>query len=282
MENDRLGRNLGWWASRPPIRMATETVANPVYDRDGRSPMILESQLTLPPAFKGFNPRGAMRIYYRNLPHWRQPGATYFLTFRLADSIPASVMEEMEAERLLWIRNLNDANAKVGGEISETLWEDYQAFLVRTMRRYESVMDACHGSCLLKHSVAREIVSNALLHFNGDRCEVHGFVVMPNHVHVAVRPLSDWQPEHLLHSWKSFTVHEINKRLGQSGDLWQDDTWDRIVRDAGHWFRVMRYLLRNPSRAKLLQGESTTWVWERLVDRNASRVMEEGIVEEPW
>ncbi len=56
------------------------------------------------PHFRPFNPRGPLRNYVRNLPHWRQPGATYFVTFRLIDSIPSRVLAIWHEERNHWLR----------------------------------------------------------------------------------------------------------------------------------------------------------------------------------
>lgn len=242
----------------------------------------LEEHFRLPTSFRGFNPRAATRIYHRNLPHWRQPGATYFLTFRLGDSVPQDVLDEVQRERVAWHRRLDEERAKHGDNLPEEILEDYEAFLLRVYRRLEKAMDAGHGSCLLRDSKTREMVSNALLFFHQQRCETQGFVIMPNHVHLCVRPLGEWQPEQLLHSWKSFTTHEINKRLGREGSLWQEDTWDRIVRDDAHWFRVMRYIMRNPGNAKLLHEQSTVWVWNEMLDVNAFVVREDAPDEEPW
>ena len=242
----------------------------------------LEEHLRLPMNFRGFNSHAAMRIYQRNLPHWRQPGATYFITFRLGDSVPADVLDEVQRERDTWHRRLAEERAKHGDPIPEEILEDYQAFLVRTCRRLEKVMDTGHGSCLLRDPKTRAVVSDALLFFHKERCEMHGFVVMPNHVHLAVQPLGDWQPEQLLHSWKSYTANQINQLAGRAGSLWQEDTWDRIVRDDAHWFRVMRYIMRNPGIAKLLDGESTVWVSNEVLDVNAFAVHEDAPDDEPW
>ena len=54
------------------------------------------------PAFRPFNPEGELRVYVRNLPHWRQPGATYFVTFRQDDSIPQGVLAEWQDVRERW------------------------------------------------------------------------------------------------------------------------------------------------------------------------------------
>ncbi len=242
----------------------------------------LEEHLRLPANFQGFDPSGAMRIYRRALPHWRQPGATYFITFRLGDSVPADVLDEVQCEREAWHRRLDEAHARHGAQIPEDIFEEYHAFLTRTYRRLEKIMDSGHGSCLLRDPKTREIVSDALRFFDGQRCEMHGFVVMPNHVHIGVRPVGDWQPEQLLHSWKSHTAHEINQRLGRTESLWQEDTWDRIVRDDAHWFRVMRYIMRNPGNAKLLDGQSTVWVSNAVLDVNASVIREDATNVEPW
>lgn len=237
----------------------------------------------LPPDFQSFSPHRAFRNYERNLPHWRQPGATYFLTFRLQDSLPQSVIDELEIERKAWRQRIAHELAINGGQLSATTSDDYEAFLVRRCRRIESVMDEGHGACVLKRPNIREIVDAALLHFHGERCEMHAFVVMPNHVHLAVKPLGDWQAEDLLHSWKRFTAREINKRLGTTGQLWQEDTWNRIVRDETHWHKVMRYIVRNPAKAKLWNGESTVWVNPHVIGESEGVLREEpAFEEEPW
>jgi hypothetical protein len=56
------------------------------------------------PGFKSFDPNAALRIYRRNLPHWRQRGSTYLVTFRQADSIPANVLRKWAGERDTWYR----------------------------------------------------------------------------------------------------------------------------------------------------------------------------------
>jgi hypothetical protein len=63
-----------------------------------------ESQATAGPTFRPFNPEGTFRVYIRNLPHWRQPGATYFVTFRQDDSVPTKVLAEWLDIRERWYR----------------------------------------------------------------------------------------------------------------------------------------------------------------------------------
>lgn len=240
-------------------------------------------QLRLPEGFMGFNSHHAFRNYERNLPHWRQPGATYFLTFRLHDSLPKSVLEHIQQQQDIWRSRIAHELNIHGGSLPPATTEDYEAFQIRTYRHIETIMDEGQGQAVLKDPGHREIITDALLHFHRERYSLHCFAVMPNHVHVVVQPLADWQPEALLHSWKSFTANQLNSRLGTTGPLWQQDTWNRIIRDQEHWFRVMRYVIHNPDKAGLWTGQSTVWVASELLDGRSCTVKEEAIrVAEPW
>jgi hypothetical protein len=57
-----------------------------------------------PPGFQGLHPDKPVTVYQRHLPHWRQDGATYFVTFRLADSLPQSKLEELAGLKAAWER----------------------------------------------------------------------------------------------------------------------------------------------------------------------------------
>jgi len=78
---------------------------------------------------------------------------------------------------------------------------------------------------------------------------------MPNHVHAVVVQNADWALEKLLRSWKSFTSRKINSLLDRDGSLWQRDYFDRLVRDEKHLANCVRYIRRNPERARLRSGE---------------------------
>ncbi len=60
--------------------------------------------LPLPPGFQGLHPDKTVKMYERHLPHWRQDGATYFVTFRLGDSLAQSRIHELDGLRLEWER----------------------------------------------------------------------------------------------------------------------------------------------------------------------------------
>ncbi len=214
----------------------------------------------IPEGFKPFNWRGDFWNYERNLPHWRQPGVTYFITFRLNDSLPREVVEASKKEKQAW-----DLRLARSLQSDDLLQEEYAAWQRRTWCKMESVMDQCHGACLLRQAALRRLVADALLFFENQRSAMHGFVIMPNHVHLAVRALGDYLIEDVLKSWKGFTSREMNKITGQKGQLWQEDNWNRIIRDEAHWMKVMRYIANNPAKAHLNEGAFTTWFAERCI-----------------
>jgi REP element-mobilizing transposase RayT len=78
---------------------------------------------------------------------------------------------------------------------------------------------------------------------------------MPNHVHVLFRLGEDQKLEGVLQSWKGFMAREINKLLGKNGTLWQEEYWDRMIRNERHFEKSVNYIAMNPVKAKLRAGE---------------------------
>jgi REP element-mobilizing transposase RayT len=208
--------------------------------------------LPAPPGFVGFDPESPVRIYQRNLPHWRQEGATYFTTFRLADSLPEARLLELSARRAAWER----ANPPPR---SEGQWK---ALARTTIEHIERWLDEGAGSCMLRQTIAGDIVEAKLRHFDGVRYELGAYVVMPNHVHALVRPYSDAsQPlETIEQGWKGFSSREIHVALGSQGQLWQFESYDRIVRDEEHLWKCLQYIGDNPRRAGLGLQDTRLWV----------------------
>jgi len=95
------------------------------------------------------------------------------------------------------------------------------------------------------------LVETALLYFDAERYRLHAWVVMPNHVHALFTPLPAWSLSRILGSWKSYTATEANKMLGTSGQFWQEDYFDRFIRDAEHFEVARNYIEMNPVKASL-------------------------------
>ncbi len=222
-------------------------------------------RVVIPEWLRGFDkyyqePEQAGDGYRRGLPHWRYAGASYFLTFRLGDSLPAGVVQAGQRAADLWEKSLEAERLALGGQLSEATRQAYRDFRWKAWVKMESLLDGGEGACVMRDPMVRRIVREGLLHFEGQRCHLAAFVVMPNHVHVLCQPWEGWALENLVGSWKKHTTGKMNRLLGQSGALWQHETYDRIIRDGGHFRRVVRYISRNPARAGLQQGEAEVWI----------------------
>jgi len=111
--------------------------------------------------------------------------------------------------------------------------------------------DRGSGSCVLRAPELASIV-------DGARYELGPWVIMPNHVHVVVRPFADRALAEIVQSWKSYTSKRINERLGRSGRLWMREYFDQFVRDQEHLDAVTRYIHQNPVAAGLV-GHAGEW-----------------------
>ena len=178
--------------------------------------------------FQPFDPRRGFHSTHRNLPHWSLAGATYFVTFRLADALPAEVRTRLEE-----MRQLNDADA------------------FNWIERY---LDAGSGDCTLSLNAHAMIVATALRHFDNKRYALGAYVVMPNHVHALVQPFESFTLTSLVHSWKSYTAHKLQRHAGSRGRVWQEESFDRIVRNEEELIKSHEYILANPAAAHLRPG----------------------------
>ena len=95
------------------------------------------------------------------------------------------------------------------------------------------------------------VVEEPQLFFDGERYAMHAWVIMPNHVHALFTPARDRSLSDIMLSWKSFTSRKANELLGRSGRFWQEDYFDRYVRDEAHYGDVRAYIENNPVKAGL-------------------------------
>ena len=190
-----------------------------------------------PTTWEFFNPLTEIQIHSGgNLPHWQQKAVWYFITFRLADALPQNVVLEIKQQRELWKKN-HDLNNLTPYDLAEY----YKLF----SERYETLLAAEGGACVLRDPENQKIVSDALRFFEHQRYELDELIIMPNHVHVLVNPMPGFRLDDILHSWKSFTANQINRRLGNTGQLWQHESYDHIVRNERALNAIRKYIREN-------------------------------------
>jgi putative transposase len=201
---------------------------------------------------KPYNPSEEKKTSRRKLPHWEQGGCTYFVTFRLHDSIPKNKLADWNLRRERWLRSRKLDATSPYEEILACLPSDQKNEYYETFwKGYHDMLDDCHGSCILRESQNAEIVSDALLYFQGERYQMGDFVIMPNHVHLLVVPHPDETLEKALHSWKRYTARLINQRRNEMGQLWQHESYDHIVRNEAQMKRIQKYIQSNPKNLRL-------------------------------
>jgi REP element-mobilizing transposase RayT len=181
-------------------------------------------------------PRGWYSRGY--LPHIDAGDVPQFITWRLADALPASLLAAWSAEL-----------------VHATEPERKKVLAQRT----EAYCDQGHGSCVLEDPRVARIVQETLFENHAFKLELHGWVVMPNHVHVLLTPkeveLAEW-----VKALKGASSFAINGLLDRKGRLWQPGYFDRFIRDSKHFDGVRRYLEWNPVKAKLCT-DPKRWAW---------------------
>lgn len=228
-------------------------------------------------------PRLAGRYDRGYLPHWRAQGRSYFVTFRLEGTLPQEVLRQFQAEREALLAKakatggisrrsvaetgtdgpagkpaLRNADFPVGEGLSK---EDRQRLFELYSEKIEAYLDAGRGDCWLKDPRIGELTAGALRFFDGQRYDIGSWIVMPNHVHVIVRPLGKHLLDEIVKSWKGFTGREANKLLGRTGEpFWAREYYDHLLRDDAERARLSDYIHDNPVKAGLC-ARPEDWPW---------------------
>jgi putative transposase len=207
-----------------------------------------------------------MKTNYKNrLPHIAPIGASFFVTFGLADALPQHLVRQLEQElnakeQLLRLQFPNDWHMHLSVEKK------------RMFGKYEYQLDKLrYGACLLNDPIAANLVINKLQAFDGQYYDLWAYCIMPNHVHVLldfsrqimdsqnfslpVIPKNYKQLDYVMMRIKGASSFEINRALNRKGTLWAKDSFDHYVRNEAEWFRIVNYILNNPVKAGLV----STW-----------------------
>jgi putative transposase len=122
-----------------------------------------------------------------------------------------------------------------------------------------------HDRQQLTHG-SRDVILETCHAGNGKLFHLHAIVVMPDHVHLAISPMSDEEGEvrlpRILQAIKGASAHRINRYLGRRGRVWQDESFDRALRSTANVRGKIEYMLGNPVRAGLVSNPNDyRWLW---------------------
>ncbi|MBZ5665565.1 MAG: transposase [Acidobacteriia bacterium] len=114
---------------------------------------------------------------------------------------------------------------------------------------------------------ARDIVLRHCLHDQGRKAVIHAVVIMPNHVHLLLTPLRDadgnlYSLVEILQGMKGASAHSLNRALGRSGPVWQEESFDHVLRSEESFAEKKEYIRQNPVRRGLVsRPEDYAWLW---------------------
>ena len=173
-----------------------------------------------------------MRSYRRRLPHIDAPGVAALVTWSLMDSLPR--------ERAFGREHITSGEAFVACDR-----------LLDTAR---------FGPVYLRQTEIASIVQEQLRKVDASGiCRLHAFVIMPNHVHLLCTPvLSISEFVRRVKGPTALMANRILKRRGER--FWQEEYFDRIVRNDHEFDRIRRYIEWNPVKAALVaRPEEFRW-----------------------
>ena len=197
----------------------------------------------------------------RSLPHWYVPGAVHFVTYRLAGTLPKSVLDQLCADR----ERLLKQKPRTGQS-----HDQFRAAVHKQLfATYDDHLDRFADCRWLAETRVAAIIRSNLYHHDGSKFRLLSFCVMPNHVHVLFQPVDSLSEiveppvgelddgssplSGIMHSLKSYTAHQANKVLGRTGTFWQPESYDHWVRDADELERIVMYITNNPVKAGLVE-----------------------------
>ncbi len=199
-----------------------------------------------------FDPKADWGVVERALPHWSQPGVVTFITWRLADSLPQKVLDRLDQEisALLCREGLNsdgDWRQQLGRlSVRKRAIVQWKLFAAR-----DKYLDEGLGECQLAIPDFAELVLESLRHFDEQRYFLTDAVIMPNHAHFLCAFAGSSEMLKQCTEWKRYTGRQINQRSGRTGEFWQVDQFDHLIRSPEQFEHYRRYVAENPGNAGL-------------------------------
>ncbi|MFN2532927.1 MAG: transposase [Pyrinomonadaceae bacterium] len=230
-------------------------------------------------------PHPYKQFYRRKLPHIQPPNATLFVTFRLKESIPKTVLQQWKQERI-WLQSEIKRVSTI--EFARTLDERQKARLLDFHRRWFVKFEAIlhkeeTGPLWMKDPRIADLIQDSLHYRDGKVFRLDAHSIMANHVHTVFKLLLNSHslrviPEShplmyesieptlgvIMQSLKGYTAHEANKILNRLGEFWEPESYDHVIRNEAEFDRVIRYVVNNPVKAGLVKNwRDWKWSWRR-------------------
>lgn len=199
-------------------------------------------------------------FFRRNLPHCHLPNAAYFITFRLAGSLPVETWKKLK-EQYEW-----ELRLAAGKHKGDDLREERYKIQKRHFARFDALLDRPKdGPRWLAEPRFAEIVRSELHALHPGHYHLHAFCLMSNHCHMLMDQQNIPEPpklsdgknytavSHAMRLLKGRTGYACAKLLGSKGAFWQHESYDHVLRDEKEFTRILEYIANNPVKAGLVE-----------------------------
>jgi putative transposase len=189
--------------------------------------------------------------YRRKLPHIQPAEATFFVTFRLAGSMPIDAIRRIRENYDLTVRGIINQHDLTEKERRELQYAEQKRLFAST----DEILDKNpNGPYWLREQAIAAVVAEAMHHRDGKQYNLHAYTIMPNHVHMLMTLLPNAPVLFkIMQHLKRNSATQGNKLLGRTGSaFWEEESYDHIVRSEDEFFRILNYILQNPVKAKFV------------------------------
>jgi len=202
------------------------------------------------------------KLYYqRRLPHYQPHNGVFFLTFRLAFSLPASFQDAFSSYKKKLLQSEQFRKQSSSDETSRK----YAKLL---FAHYDHSLCTISGPLNLSDSeILGPLIKQEIERNDNDLYCLYCYTIMPNHVHLLLKPIQKEQKSvslaDIVKTIKGRSARSINQIFGTSGPVWAREYYDYWVRDEQEFNNIIDYIRYNPVKAKLVK-EAKDWPWTWL------------------
>ncbi|MGC9361959.1 MAG: REP-associated tyrosine transposase [Candidatus Syntrophosphaera sp.] len=194
-----------------------------------------------------------------HLPHIQLEGQIISLTWRLAFTLPKNILDLQEALK----KDLEETDRNEASRLSNRY-----ASYIKKLEELDTFLGKCEvdGLSLCADENARILISAINFHDN-KMYDLHCYCIMPNHVHILVKPLlgkdgAYYKISTIVQRLKTYTANMFNQHRGSRGKIWHRDYFDRYIRNPVDYRNVVKYILENPVKAGLV-SKAEDWKYSR-------------------
>jgi putative transposase len=190
--------------------------------------------------------------YKRFLPHIQLVDCVLFVTWRLAFSLPKPIIEELRIRKEKFNAELSNLTEQTKGILIYNFQKQQMDYWDNAISLDKSLPDLLYNDNIMQE--LGEIIKS----YDKIKYELFCYCIMPNHVHLLIKPLKQTHGEYytlsnIMHSIKSLSSNRINKLLDRKGRFWQVENYDHVVRNETEFQNIIRYIAYNSVKAGLCE-----------------------------